>query len=131
MVLGCPSTKERFADAATLLDFGFAGWAVTEPETPALASVPVKNGMQTEVKVEAEPVSSILVKKGCEGEIVCEAAISESLEAPVEIGQEVGTLTYTLDGEVLLIRKVFTKAAVEKITLPSAFTVLLEELLRF
>ena len=73
----------------------------------------------------------MLVKKGSESEVTCEVSISESLEAPVEMGQEAGVLTYTLGGEVLQIRKVLTKAAVEKITLPSALTVLLEELLRF
>lgn len=131
VVLGCPSTKDRFADAAALLDYGFAGWTVTEPETPELVPVPVKNGMQTEVEIEAEAALPMLVKKGSESEVTCEVSISESLEAPVEMGQEAGVLTYTLDGEVLQIRKVLTKAAVEKITLPSALTVLLEELLRF
>ena len=131
VVLGCPSTKDRFADAAALLDYGFAGWTVTEPETPELVSVPVKNGMQTEVEIEAEAALPMLVKKGSESEVTCEVSISELLEAPVEMGQEAGVLTYTLDGEVLQIRKVLTKAAVEKITLPSALTVLLEELLRF
>ena len=131
VVLGCPSTKDRFADAAALLDYGFAGWTVTEPETPELMPVPVKNGMQTEVEIEAEAALPMLVKKGSESEVRCEVSISESLEAPVEMGQEAGVLTYTLGGEVLQIRKVLTKAAVEKITLPSALTVLLEELLRF
>lgn len=131
VVLGCPSTKDRFADAAALLDYGFAGWTVTEPETPELVPVPVKNGMQTEVEIEAEAALPMLVKKGSESEVTCEVSISELLEAPVEMGQEAGVLTYTLDGEVLQIRKVLTKAAVEKITLPSALTVLLEELLRF
>ena len=131
VVLGCPSTKDRFADAAALLDYGFAGWTVTEPETPELVPVPVKNGMQTEVEIEAEAALPMLVKKGSESEVTCEVSISESLEAPVEMGQEAGVLTYTLGGEVLQIRKVLTKAAVEKITLPSALTVLLEELLRF
>ena len=131
VVLGCPSTKDRFADAAALLDYGFAGWTVTEPETPELVPVPVKKGMQTEVEIEAEAALPMLVKKGSESEVTCEVSISESLEAPVEMGQEAGVLTYTLGGEVLQIRKVLTKAAVEKITLPSALTVLLEELLRF
>ena len=131
VVLGCPSTKDRFAAAAALLDYGFAGWTVTEPETPELVPVPVKNGMQTEVEIEAEAALPMLVKKGSESEVTCEVSISELLEAPVEMGQEAGVLTYTLDGEVLQIRKVLTKAAVEKITLPSALTVLLEELLRF
>ena len=131
VVLGCPSTKDRFADAAALLDYGFAGWTVTEPETPELVPVPVKNGMQTEVEIEAEAALPMLVKKGSESEVTCEVSISESLEAPVEMGQEARVLTYTMDREVLQIRKVLTKAAVEKITLPSALTVLLEELLRF
>lgn len=131
VVLGCPSTKERFADAATLLDYGFANWASAEPETPELLPLPVKNGMQTEVALEAEASESVLVKKGRESEILCETKLSEFLEAPVEKGQTAGSITYSLDGEVLLERKVFTKDAVEEITLPSAFTVLLEELLRF
>lgn len=131
VVLGCPSTKERFEDAATLLDYGFANWACVEPETPELQPISVTRGMETEVALEAEAPRSLLVKKGRESEITCEMKISESLEAPVEPGQTVGTLTYTLDGEVLWERPVYTKEGVELITLPSAFTVLLEQLLRF
>ena len=40
VVLGADSTEHRFQDAAALLDYGFANWKITVPESPALERVP-------------------------------------------------------------------------------------------
>ena len=47
VTLGSTTTQDRFNAAATLLDFGFANWAVTTPALPTdqLGTVAVENGM--------------------------------------------------------------------------------------
>ncbi|HIS78728.1 MAG TPA: D-alanyl-D-alanine carboxypeptidase, partial [Candidatus Caccousia stercoris] len=123
VVLGCASTEERFSSAASLLDAGFSGWALTAPSLSpdALAPVAVEKGMQSTVAVEADPLTGVVVPKGREGEVVCEAVMEESLTAPVEQGQAVGEVTCVLDGEVLARSQIRAVSSVEALTFSSAW----------
>ena len=133
VVLGCDTTDNRFSAASTLLDFGFSGWTLTVPALPpvALASVAVECGMQSTVEVTAEAIPGVVVPKGREADVVCEASLEELLTAPVEQGQTVGQITCTLDGEVLAQTPVTAAAAVEELTLSSALSCLVRALVRF
>lgn len=131
VVLGSPSTKDRFADAAQLLDYGFANWAMTAPETPALEPVPVTNGMQNSVEPEAPAGESILVPKGKENDVVSQVTLAETLEAPVEKGQIIGKITYKLGDETLQETDIRAKAAVSQITFFSVFRILLKYMVCF
>ena len=126
VVLGSPSTKDRFADAAQLLDYGFANWAMTAPETPSLEPVPVTNGMQNSVEPEAPAGKSILVPKGKENDVVSQVTLAETLEAPVEKGQIIGKITYKLGDETLQETDIRAKTAVSQITFFSVFRILLK-----
>ena len=69
VTLGSTTTQDRFNAAATLLDFGFANWAVTTPALPAdqLGTVAVENGMFDLVDTVAGEAGSFVVPKGQEG----------------------------------------------------------------
>jgi D-alanyl-D-alanine carboxypeptidase (penicillin-binding protein 5/6) len=131
VVLGSPSTKDRFADAAQLLDYGFANWAMTAPETPSLEPVPVTNGMQNSVAPEAPAGKSILVPKGKENDVVSQVTLAETLEAPVEKGQIIGKITYKLGDETLQETDIRAKTAVSQITFFSVFRILLKYMVCF
>ena len=133
VVLGCASTEERFSSAASLLDAGFSGWALTAPSLSpdALAPVAVEKGMQSTVAVEADPLTGVVVPKGREGEVVCEAVMEESLTAPVEQGQVVGEVTCVLDGEVLARSQIRAVSSVEALTFSSAWLSLLRAVVSF
>ena len=133
VVLGCASTEERFSSAASLLDAGFSGWALTAPflSPDALAPVAVEKGMQSTVAVEADPLTGVVVPKGREGEVVCEAVMEESLTAPVEQGQAVGEVTCVLDGEVLARSQIRAVSSVEALTFSSAWLSLLRAVVSF
>lgn len=68
VVLGAANTNDRFSTARTLLDYGFAGWAMADLPQPeqALAAVPVTNGMLPQVSVRADLNGKVLVPKGKE-----------------------------------------------------------------
>lgn len=133
VVLGCASTEDRFSSAASLLDAGFSGWALTAPSLSpdALAPVAVEKGMQSTVAVEADPLTGVVVPKGREGEVVCEAVMEESLTAPVEQGQAVGEVTCVLDGEVLARSQIRAVSSVEALTFSSAWLSLLRAVVSF
>jgi D-alanyl-D-alanine carboxypeptidase (penicillin-binding protein 5/6) len=132
VVLGSSNTKDRFNAASVLLDSGFANWSVTTPDIPpeALKPVAVENGMESTVETTVKTDGSILVPKGKANEIQYQVTMNENVKAPVESGQVIGKITYTLDGEVLKEYNICTKAAVAQITFESAFKMLAKRLLK-
>ena len=133
VVRGCASTEDRFSSAASLLDAGFSGWALTAPSlsSDALAPIAVEKGMQSTVAVEADPLTGVVVPKGREGEVVCETTMEETLTAPVEQGQAVGEVTCVLDGEVLARSQIRAASSVEALTFSSAWLSLLRAVVSF
>ena len=120
VVLGADSTDHRFQDAAALLDYGFAGWEVLQPQPPRLGEVPVAGGMAETVPAQVGEMPTLLVEKG-RGEQVEEELTWEELTAPVEKGQAIGRIAYRLEGETLAEVEVTAGERVEAITFSRAF----------
>lgn len=100
VVLGAASGTDRFRDAATLLDYGFANFESRQLTlSDELAPINVENGMQDTVGAACEDSAWLTVPKG-EGEGVKESLdIPATISAPVADGDVVGSLTFTLSGE--------------------------------
>ena len=132
VVLGSANTKDRFASASTLLDSGFANWSVTTPALPqeALKPMAVLNGMSDKVETTANADGSILVPKGKASEIKYKITMNDAITAPVEKGQIVGKITYTLGTEVVKEYNICAKSAVAQITFASVFRLLAKYLLK-
>ena len=96
VVMGCPTSKERFADARALLDYGFSAYTVYTPQTAAdaLPLLPVTGGAaeQLPLSLSAEP---LLLKKTQAADVKEELLLPESVEAPVRQGDTVGELLIT------------------------------------
>jgi D-alanyl-D-alanine carboxypeptidase (penicillin-binding protein 5/6) len=102
VVLHGETSQQRFEDAKTLLSYGFANYTAVpnEPEE-ILRPVPVKLGRQRYVQPVLETRESLLVEKGAQGAVERKVELPETLTAPVEKGQVIGTLTVTAGGEIL------------------------------
>ena len=91
VVLDCASSADRFSDAKVLLDYGFANYALVTPEAET-ATVPVRLGMAPEAEAVLQDAGPLLLPKGDAARAEQEAELTESVEAPVEAGQRLGTL---------------------------------------
>lgn len=91
VVLDCASSADRFSDAKALLDYGFANYALVTPEAET-ATVPVRLGMAPEAEAVLQDAGPLLLPKGDAARAEQEAELTESVEAPVEAGQRLGTL---------------------------------------
>lgn len=104
VVLGSPSSADRFHSATTLLDYGFANYAAaplpTLPERPlALA---VKGSAEDSVPLDyAALPETILIEKGTASVLRAELTLPEELEAPVEKGRTVGKVSIFQDDTLL------------------------------
>ena len=101
VVLGAETGKQRFADAAALLDYGFANFAVKELKAPKNLpeTVEVEGGMEKTAPLSCDISAAIVVNKASDDEAHYEISLPETLSAPVEQGEKVGSVTCKVGGE--------------------------------
>lgn len=118
VVLGCDTGKERFSDAASLLDYGFANVSVKELKLPDDMPVKVKvdGGMEASVNINCPVSSKAVVDKGREGDIKTTVNLPESVSAPIDKNQKLGKIIYTIDGKTLKECDITAAYSVEKIS---------------
>ena len=114
VVLGAETSGDRFALAKQLLDYGFAGYELKTPDPELPEFLPVTGGETDRVSLTCEP-PALLVKKGSRGEIHRELSLPESVEAPVVIGEVVGTVSFCDENGVIAVSDIRAGAGVKKI----------------
>ncbi len=115
VVMGCASSKERFAACKSLLDYGFAGFAVITPQSEK-AEIPVKLGVADTVTAVPSGEDAVLIDKGQKNQITQQVELEESVNAPVSRGQRLGTLYIKAGEQVLKEIPLVAEQAVEKLT---------------
>lgn len=96
VVLYGATSDARFADAKTLLNYGFSNFALVtvRPETP-LPAVAVTLGEQGSVQPVLTKENSLLLEKATANELHQAVTLPEKLDAPVRAGDVIGELTVT------------------------------------
>lgn len=115
VVMGCETSKDRFAACKALLDYGFANFALVTPELPAEAAVPVRLGAADTVAAEPSEDPRLLVEKELRGSVTTEVTLEPELTAPVSRGQRLGTLTVRAGDRVLAQVPLVAAEAVERL----------------
>ena len=103
VVLGAPTSKQRFSDASSLLNMGFASYGVEQGVTKGeeISVIPVEKGVEKRVSVVAEDDFSAVVRKEQKGEITQEIKLPKQITAPITKGQSIGEISFYLDGKKL------------------------------
>lgn len=118
VVLHCDNSSDRFQSAKTLLDYGFANYALVSAEPPEeLTEIPVHLGTTGSVSVALRKTAPILIEKGLQAKITKVITTEEALTAPVEIGQQVGTMLVTAGEETLAEIPIEATESVARLTL--------------
>lgn len=119
-IMAAPDYKVRFADAQTLLNYGYANCKLYEDtEMLPLPQMPVSNGVEDSVPLRYEGHFSYLSLKGEDfAAIEKKLMLPEQVEAPVEAGNKAGVLRYELQGKVLGEVAILTDGAVRKAGYP-------------
>lgn len=127
VVMNSPSSNDRFADAQKLLNYGFANYSYinVKPELTGEEVITVKNGVEQTVKIEAESEFCALVKKSEEKNITQSVTYAEQLEAPIEKGSVVGSITFYCGEEVIGNINIVTSESCEKMSFLKAFLFIL------
>ena len=127
VVMGCESSKDRFAACKSLLDHGFASYALITPQQDAL-EIPVKLGTADTVTAIPSGLDSVLLDKGQKALVSQETELLESIDAPVSQGQRLGTLYIKAGDQVLKEIPLVAETAVPKLTFWQMFRRILQVL---
>lgn len=122
VIICAPSTKDRFSSASALLDYGFANYEVASNEdlNVAVPYVRVVGGVKEQIAPKVSG-SGFVVKKGNKSKLETRFEMEESVSAPVEDGQKLGEIIYTIDGEEVTRRDVCATERVDKINAVQIF----------
>ncbi len=127
VVMGCESSQTRFAACKTMLDHGFANYAVIKPELAEAAQVPVRLGCLDAVGLVPGNAEALLIDKGQKNLISMDIQLEEEVEAPVSQGQRLGTMTIRAGEQILAEIPLVAEQPVEKLTWGQLFIRLLRK----
>lgn len=115
VVLGAKTSQERFSACKSLLDYGFANYALVTPEVSTDHTVPVKLGTQAAVSAIPSEDVQLLIDKAQKNQVDIAVTLDETVTAPVSQGQRLGMLTVKVGDQVLKQVPMVAKEAVPRL----------------
>lgn len=128
VVMGCETSAQRFAACKSMLDYGFANYAVINPRLEAPEAVAVKLGTKGMVNAVPAQESGLLIEKGQKNQINLRTEVLEEVTAPVSKGQRLGTLSVMVGEQVLSQIPLVAEEAVPKLTWGQMFQRVLKQM---
>lgn len=102
VIMGCPNYKDRFTEAQSLLQFGYTTCKLYQDENPPeLMPILVKGGIDKQVSAVYKENFSWLFVSGEDFSNMEKMLTTNELTAPIEKGEQIGTVTYRLNGKEL------------------------------
>ena len=127
VVMGAETSKDRFAACKSLLDYGFANYALIRPESRD-GSVPVKLGEADAVTASPVREPCLLIDKSQKSTVTTQITLDREVTAPVSKGQRLGMLTIRSGEQVLDQIPLVAAAPVRKLTWGQVFAKVLRQL---
>jgi D-alanyl-D-alanine carboxypeptidase (penicillin-binding protein 5/6) len=130
VVMGSPTSDDRFDGAKALLNWGFSNFAALTPKLDPTLITPVTilRGTEEKITPAVPQIMPVVLKKGEESKLKQEIQLAVDVQAPVEQGQALGKVIYTLDGKTLAEYPLIAPEAVSKMTFGEMFMRLLKAL---
>lgn len=127
VVLGAPTTADRFSSASRLLDYGFANYSVVNAakKIGILNEVDVIGGTTNTVLPEADTDVNFIVKKGNSDKLDVSIELSENLHAPIALGQKIGEARLSIGDETLAVCDLYAATEVKRISLGEMYVKML------
>lgn len=116
VVMGAPDYKIRFAEARSMLEYGFAMTRIyTDENREMLPPLKVTGGKVDEVMITPKEAFRYLDVTGADfSKIEKHYNYREALEAPIEEGTKVGEIVYTLDQKEIGSVEIIAMETVER-----------------
>lgn len=130
VVMKAPTTAQRFQDASSLLDYGFANYALLtpQPESP-LAPIDVLLGRSKTVQPQLQQECHLLVEKAQADQVTTRVDLAQDVQAPVDPGQTLGEFQVYVGDELRACVPIVAAQGVDRLSVPGLFSQLLRRLL--
>lgn len=115
VIMGSPTRDIRNECAKKLLDYGFANYSVNEYEEGSAGTVKVLGGKKEEINTYY-PKLSILTGKGEGKNIQSNVTLQDKIQAPINAGDRLGEIIYTLNGNEVGRVNIFAGESVERLS---------------
>ena len=121
VIMKAPTTKDRFAEATKLLDYGFANYSFKSfaQKGDTVKEIPVSKGTISSVSAILANNAGVVLKKGEENNIVQNVNLPDSISAPIKEGDKLGEISYSLKNETIATIDIVAKNNVDKIDFPN------------
>ena len=116
VIMGSESADSRNADAAALIEYGFANYSLCPVSDSALPPVRVVGGVSDSVQPAVSGDGWVLLARRDAAALERHVELPEAVPAPVEEGGRLGTLTLSAGGEVLATVPLTASYAVERLS---------------
>lgn len=119
VIMKGPTSAIRFAEAKTLLDYGFNNfeYRTFANQGEAVKQINVQKGIKQTVEVVFEKDVGILVSKGQANSISQTINLEDNMPAPIAVGETLGKVVYSLGETQLLEVNLIAKEEVKKINM--------------
>lgn len=130
VVMKAPTTAQRFQDASSLLDYGFANYALItpQPESP-LAPVDVLLGRSKTIQPQLQRECHLLVEKAQADQVTTRVDLAQDVQAPVDPGQTLGEFQVYVGNQLRESVPIVAAQGVDRLSVPGLFSQLLRRLL--
>lgn len=129
VIMKAPTSAKRFSEAQRVLDYGFKNYEFKQfgKNGDVIGNVTVEKGIEKEVNAMLNGNCGVLLKKGSENNVVQNVNLLQKISAPVEKGQKIGQVTYTLDGKLLQTVDIISDKEVKKESLMNVVSYIYEK----
>lgn len=124
VIMGSPSRDTRNEAAKSLLDWGFANYAVYSHTPDTLEPIYVAGGESSFCTIRCDTFSTVLTK-GSEGKVEYEIFLPEYAAAPLHEGDRIGEIIYRCDGEEIGRTDIVCAETIKKIGFGGLFVKIL------
>lgn len=129
VIMKAPTSAKRFSEAQRVLDYGFKNYEFKQfgKNGDVIGKVTVEKGIEKEVNAMLNGNCGVLLKKDSENNVVQNVNLPKKISAPVEKGQKIGQVTYTLDGKLLQTVDIISDKEVKKESLMNVVSYIYEK----
>lgn len=103
VIMKAPTTKIRFSEASKLLDYGYNNFSYKEfgKKGDLINTLNIDKGNKSTIPIMLENTAGVLINKKNKNEVEQKIIINENISLPINKGDVVGTISFSIDGEEL------------------------------
>jgi len=127
VVMGCETSAQRFAACKSMLDYGFANFALVSAQVPEDKTVPVKLGTARTVTAVPAEKTQLLIDKSQRDMVTTHIQLDPEVAAPVSKGQRLGTMTVKAGEQILAQIPMVARESIPRLTWGELFVKVLRK----